>query len=479
MAKISSGVSIMERAASQAEHALALDGLRGGLSLMTRRCLKGAVLTAALFWLAATLYLILTPTSYVSRFTLIIPGAGASTTMQLESIGQSTTSVNSPYNSVSLNPKVVYKELANSDLVRSAAAERLGLEFGDLSRPRVKLIDETSLMMFEVTSSTAQSAQEKSQALLAAFNEQLDELRKDELSKRAAAVTDNLNGYKAAVDAARRRITEIQVESGLVSIIQFNEIVTSLAGSRRKLSDLHGELDRLRQEQARLASRLGFGPSEASVALRVASDPSLVKVVSEYSEASGLFASESRRLGPENPTLKALANRRDAALGKIRVAINATTASDADTWTHVLVANVSQQAELLQQLVRTEAMISGKTEEVKTISAEKERLDIEVARLSTSAARLEDLRKEQILAEAVYSSALARVDTSKSDIYGAYPIVQVVAPPTRPDGHEQPRRLYAFAGGLVGTAFSAVAWGLIWLHYFQSRKRRKRKSLSG
>ncbi|MBX9925529.1 MAG: hypothetical protein K2Y05_04160 [Hyphomicrobiaceae bacterium] len=475
MAIISSSVDVEMRA----KRAIGLDRLRGGLSLMTVRCLKGAAIMAAAFWLAAVLYLVLTPRTYISRFTLIVPGAGASTTVQLESIGQSTSNVNSPYNSVSLNPKVVYKELAHSDLVRSAAAERLGVDFAELGRPRVKLIDETSLMMFEMTSSTADSAQQKSQALLAAFNEQLDYLRKDELSKRAEAVTKNLNGYKAAVDVARQRITEIQVESGLVSIIQFNEIVTSLAASRRKLSDLHGDLDRLRQEQARLGSRLGFGPGEASIALRVASDPSLVKIVSEYSEASGLFASESRRLGPENPTLKALANRRDAALGKIRVAINATTASDADKWTHVLVANVSQQAELLQQLVRTEAMISGKTEEVKTIAAEKERLDAEVARLSTSAARLEDLRKEQILAEAVYSSALARVDTSKSDIYGAYPIVQVVAPPTRPDGHEQPRRFYAIAGGMAGTAFSAVAWGLVWLHYYQSRKRRKKKSSSG
>jgi len=458
---------------------LAGSRMRGGKAAFPTRCLMGAAITAAVFWLSATIYLVVTPKVFVSRFTLIVPGAGASTTMQLDSIGQSTSSVNSPYNSVSLNPKVVYKEIANSDLVRSRASQSLGLDFADIGRPRVKLIDETSLMMFEMSGATPEDAKQKSQALLKAFDEQLDILRKDELAKRSEAVTKNLYGYKAAVDSARQRITEIQVESGLVSIIQFNEIVASLAAARRKLADLNGDLDRLRQEQARLASRLGFQPGEASIALWIASDPSLVKVVAEYADASGLFASESRRLGPQNPTLMAIANRRDAALGKIKLAVNRASTSDADPWTQVLVANVSQQAELLQLLVRTEAQLSGKAEELKTITAEKERLEVETARLSTAAARLEDLRKEQILAEAVYSSAIARVDTSKSDIYGAYPIVQVVAAPTLPEGHEQPRRLYAFAGGMAGTLFSAMAWGLIWLHHYQSRKRSRRRSSSG
>lgn len=456
-----------------------LAGSRHGAGTPYGRYVGGFVLTAALFWAAAAFYLVVTPKIFVSRFTLIVPGAGANTTVQLESIGQSTTSVNSPYSSVSLNPKVVYKELAFSDLVRSNAADRVGLDFGEFGRPRVKLVDETSLMMFEMSAGSAETAQQKSNALLQAFNEQLDVLRKDELAKRSEAVTKNLDGYKSAVDAARSRITEIQSESGLVSIIQFNELVASLASARRKLTDLHGDVGRLRQEQSRLASRLGFEPSEASIALRIASDPSLVKVVAEYADSSGLYAAESRRLGPENPTLKALVNRRDAALGKIRASLGFASSHEKDSRTQVLVANVSQQAELLQLLVRTESQIAGKVEELTKITQEKNRLEEEVGRLSTAAAKLEDLRKEQILAEAVYSSAIARVDTSKSDIYGAYPIVQVVAPPTLPEGHEQPRRLYALAGGLAGTLFSAAAWGLLWLHSYQARKRRKKRLSSG
>ena len=171
---------------------LAGSRMRGGKAAFPTRCLMGAAITAAVFWLSATIYLVVTPKVFVSRFTLIVPGAGASTTMQLDSIGQSTSSVNSPYNSVSLNPKVVYKEIANSDLVRSRASQSLGLDFADIGRPRVKLIDETSLMMFEMSGATPEDAKQKSQALLKAFDEQLDILRKDELAKRSEAVTKNL-----------------------------------------------------------------------------------------------------------------------------------------------------------------------------------------------------------------------------------------------------------------------------------------------
>ena len=92
---------------------------------------------------------------------------------------------------------------------------------------------------------------------------------------------------------------------------------------------------------------------------------------------------------------------------------------------------------------------------------------------------IEDLKKDHLLAEAVYSSALARVDTSKSDIYGAYPILQVLAQPNLPAGHEQPRRLYAFVAGVIGTLFSMFTWGLAWLQYQQTTNRRRKPSSTG
>jgi uncharacterized protein involved in exopolysaccharide biosynthesis len=440
------------------------------------RYARPALIGTALAWSLAGLYLIVTPVRYVSKWTMILPGAGQSATMSLESIGQATTTASSPFGSVSLSPKVVYKEIADSDIVRQSAAHSLGITWQDFGRPRIKLIDETALMLFEISGPSAAIANRKALASIDALNTQLDALRKDELEKRSIAITLNLKAYKDQVISARQKITDIQVQSGLVSISQFNETVTSLAATSRRLTDLSAELSKIEQEKQRLASRIGVDAKSASIALRASADPAMTKVVSDYSEAHALHTMEMRRLGAGNPILISLEKRLDAARQQFRdLSKRQNLDSEADGQLLALMTNVSHQAELFQQLVRYEAQVEGKRREVETLSVEKNRLDDDVTRLSAAAAKLEDLKKDHLLAEAVYSSALARVDTSKSDIYGAYPILQILAPPTLPDGYEQPRRLYAFAGGMAGTLFALLAWGLACLHYLQKTRRRKKR----
>jgi uncharacterized protein involved in exopolysaccharide biosynthesis len=436
--------------------------------------LKRALLTSAVAWLLAALYLMLTPVKYVSKWTLILPTSNHSATFSLESIGQATTTANAP-GSASLSPKVVYKEIADSDQVRSAAAASLGMTFAEFGRPRVKLIDETALMMFEIGAASPEVAQKKAVASIAALNHQLEALRKDEVEKRSTATTLNLKSYQEQVNSARQRITDTQLASGLVSVSQFNEIVAGLGATRRRLTELSGDLSKQQQEQARLIERIGIGAGNASIALRLAANPALVKVINDYADATAAHTAEVRRLGPENPVLINIEKRRAAAREQLRsMMAQLNIGTEAEGRTLVMMTNLSHQAELLQQLVRNEAAMDGKRREVETITLEKERFEDEVTKLSGAASRLEDLKKDHQLAEAVYSSAVARVDTSKSDIYGAYPIVQVLAPPNLPESYEQPRRLYAAIGGMVGTFFSFLAWGLAWLYSLQMTKLRKK-----
>ena len=426
-------------------------------------------------WLLATAYLLFTPVRYASKWTMILPGSGHSATMSIDTVGQATTTANSPFGSVSLSPKVVYREIADSDAVRIAASQATGMTWQEFGRPRIKLIDETALMMFEITGRTPELAQRKAMASIQALNTQLENLRKDEIDKRSVAITQNLKSYQDEVTAVRKRIGDVQTASGLVSINQFNELVATLGATRRRLTDISGEASKIEEEQTRLIQRIGIDPAYASIALKIAGDPALAKVVSEYADTNGLYMAESQRLGPQNPVMINLDKRRHAA----REALRALTPELKDGEVVALLANISHQAELLQQLVRNEATVKGKRKEVETMTADKDRLEAELAQLSGAAAKLEDLKKDHLLAEAVYSSALARVDTSKSDIYGAYPILQVLAQPNLPAGHEQPRRFYAFVAGVIGTLFSMFTWGLAWLHYQQTTKRRRKPSSTG
>ena len=113
--------------------------------------LRGAVLSVILVWALVMIYMSLSPRLYASRFTLNVPGAANQSSFSLESIGQATSTPTSPFSTTALSPKVVYKEIADSEQVRIAAATALGLSVKDFGRPRVKLVDETALMLFEIT----------------------------------------------------------------------------------------------------------------------------------------------------------------------------------------------------------------------------------------------------------------------------------------------------------------------------------------
>ena len=91
------------------------------------------------------------------------------------------------------------------------------------------------------------------------------------------------------------------------------------------------------------------------------------------------------------------------------------------------------------------------------------RLEKDVARMSQDAARLEYLKKDHLVAEAVFTSAAARLDINRSDLYSSYPLVQTLAAPDLPYERSQPQLILALAAGLIGTLFILFAWSAAWV----------------
>ncbi len=438
--------------------------------------IRGAGLSITCIWIFVFVYLTYTPPVYVSRWVMNLPGATSNVSVSLESIGQSNSTPSSPFSSASLSPKVVYKEIADGEKVRSAAAASLGLSLTEFGRPRVKLVDETALMMFEMTGRSPQEAKRRSDALIVAFSGELDRLRNDELFKRSAAVRSNIAGFQQQARIAREHVVKAQVEAGLISANQFAEMVTGLTTLRRRVLDMGGEVDKAADEQTRLGRQLGVTPQEAGLALKIAGDPGLQKMMQEYAEAATQFATDDEKFGERHPQRLASSSRRDAALLRFQGAIARIApehAAHQNIERLASVMNASARSDLYASLVRNDAMLEGRRRELASLTADRNRLEADVLRLSPIAARLEELRKEQLVADAVLGSAMARLDSSKSDIYGSYPIVQVVAPPDIIETAAQPRPLYAALGGISGTFFACLAWMLAWLQSYHNWKRRK------
>lgn len=90
---------------------------------------------------------------------------------------------------------------------------------------------------------------------------------------------------------------------------------------------------------------------------------------------------------------------------------------------------------------------------------ERERLQ----QLSASAARLKDLQRDFSVAEAVFASAIARAQSTKSDVYASYPLVQVLENPSLPERPSSPDRKLAIAAGAAATFMLLIALVLGWI----------------
>ncbi len=322
--------------------------------------IRGAVLSVVLVWALVVVYLALTPRLYASRWTLNVPGASNSMSFSLESIGQTSSTPTSPFATSALSPKVVYREIADSEAVRLMAAQSLGLSLRAFGRPRIKLVDETALMLFEIGGPTPEAATERGNALINAFNIQLERLRNDELDKREAAIRRNLQAYQAEVKRVRDLQRQTQETSGLVSTAQFADMVASLTALRRRLTDLGGEMERVEQERRSLIERLDLTPKQANVALKIASDPAIQKSISELSDADSQLATNSAKYGPKHPQIMLDTTRREAAQSQLKsqlAALGVTAPGDASTV--VLAMNAMHRAELMQTLLKTEFFGGG------------------------------------------------------------------------------------------------------------------------
>jgi uncharacterized protein involved in exopolysaccharide biosynthesis len=433
--------------------------------------LRFAVVSILVLWLIVLSVINFLPRSYASKSTLIVPGATQAVNVSLDRIGQTTSSPASAYNTVALSPKVVYKEMLMSEEVRSEAAAALGLSLSQFGAPRIKLVDETALINIEIRGRNPRVIHVHHQALIAALQKRLDRLRADELEQRTAAVKENMKFYETNLADARNRITRLQETSGLQTEAQFNEVALTLIRRTQRLAELKADLERIETELENLTTRLGIDSKTSAVALKMVADPTLAKWITDYNEAVTLYRVDQKRLGAENPYLIHLQRRAETVKDALQVASSRFGISDPRIIQVLMLINQgSQQADLMKQQVSLEGAVTGRRAEIATVQVEVAELNRQHARLGRAASELEDLKKSQQVAEAVFSTAMARINTTKSDIYGSYPLIQTLAAPSLPDQPAGTQGLYGIAGGVLGTLLLALGWFLAWLRTGSGQK---------
>ena len=278
--------------------------LKGGrLSDMGRLGRYALIVTAGLglAWGPAIAYLKFGKVSYTSHFSLILPGAGASTSINLSDIGQASSASSSAFSGSSISPTVTYKNLLMSANVVYAAAAELKIDGNTLPAPTVKLVDETSFITVEVSGASAADARDRANAIQDAFFAELSKLREDETKRRDESTIHTVKQYEQVVNDVRDRISQLQVQSGLTSADQFSALVASADSLQTRIAEKQAELAKVKQSRSSLASNLNLTEQLAATTMKLHADPEFAALADATSKAEAVLASTAQQFGAKHP----------------------------------------------------------------------------------------------------------------------------------------------------------------------------------
>ncbi|MFD0979516.1 GumC family protein [Tropicimonas aquimaris] len=417
------------------------------------------LLGAAVIWAPIVGYLSTAPLRFTSTMSLILPGSGASASVNLDRIGQASSFANSPFASSSVSPTETYKRLLAADRILEAAAGKVGMARQDFGMPRVNLVDQTSLIHVEVTGNSPEDSQARGDALLEAFFSEIDALRSDELTVREDGGRGALEEYRSSVSATREEISRLQRETGLINAGQYEEFVRETDALRARIAEVSSELSERTQATEALRATLGIDPRSAAATLKLHADSEFNTIIKEMSQHAATLAEAEGRYGRSHPALKAARDSHDATRMRALDKAVEITGMPVTEVARLDISPVGGRAELLARLVEYDSERSGQAAELAALQQQLVEADARVMDLIEPAARLEDLQRDFSVAEAVFASTAARSKTSKVDLFASYPLVQVLENPSLPTDPTSPKRMLAVAAGIAATMM--LLFGLI------------------
>jgi uncharacterized protein involved in exopolysaccharide biosynthesis len=441
--------------------------VKGGRIADTGRLGRYAIIIAAglaFSWGPAITYLKFGLPSYTSHFSLILPGSGASSSINLSDIGQASSAASSAFSGSSISPTVTYKNLLLSSNVVLAAASVLKENPQTFPAPTIKLVDETSFIAVEMSGSTPEQARDRANAVQSAFFSELSKLRLDETKRRNDATFETVNQYERAVNDVRDRISSLQVKSALNSSEQFNTMVSAADVLQNRVTDSEAELAKVVQAKKSLAASLQLNEHNAAITLKLHADPVFGALIESTSKAEAEYASTSRQYGTNHPKVIDAYARLDGARTEMLIRASVITGFSRQKLAGKIdFSPAGQRSNQVLQLVAFETEKQGLQGQLRSMKSALAVMRLKIASTVGVAAELDRLNSEHKVAEAVFASALARISTSKADIFASYPLAQISEAAVAPLTPTTPNKKIAFGAAATSTILLLFGLLLAWV----------------
>jgi uncharacterized protein involved in exopolysaccharide biosynthesis len=435
-----------------------------------RRCSRYLVLTMltnSAIWGLTLFYLKHAQPTYTSELAITLPGAAPGVDINLPNIGQASSSSNSPFGGATTDPRANYQFIAMSDVVLQKAARLIKEPVQDFGKPRIKLVDNTTIMTIQVQGENAERAQQKAKALYQALMQRLDILRVEEVGKRDKGIKETLQDSQDKLATAQQRLSSYKASSGLSFPGQVDNLSVNVEQLRRQRAEILAQAQQSTRRLQQLAMSLGISPQQAASAFLLQADQQFQQDLKTYSETTSNLSVLRSKWGRNHPEVLREAAKQEAAAVALRD--RSTTLLGSDIGQQALATlnlSTSDQGSgrtgLFRDLITTQVEQQGLAEAVRTFDQQIGELDSRLTSLSQRQSKLESLEREMQTAEAVFASTVAKLDLGKSEIFSAYPLAQLLAEPSLPDEPSAPRKTLILLGSVIGSLSCTAGLTLLW-----------------
>ena len=431
-----------------------------------RRYVLAALLGSLAVWTLALTAVVVWPRSWTVTSSLILPGSDNDARIDLKEVGQAYATPRSTYDSKSMDPRVNYKEILLGPNVIDAAAAAVKMDPDRFGTPRIKLIDQSSVIELQVSAPSAALALAKSQALHAAFQERLTALRRDEMLQRERAIEQAIQASRGKLEGARTELTAFKVGSQIVTDQQLNEMALAITSLERKRIELGQQLSHESGRAASLGQQLGISARLAGWTLTLQGDAVFGEHHKQYATTSALVADQAHKWDEQHPKVREAGALRDGAFAAMLARARRVLGAQVDAETLRGMAFVLQdrsREQLLRDLVSAQAAADAARAELGEIDRQQQQLRERLPALARQASELDDLQRKLRFSEAVFTNAIGKTDVGGSNVFSSYPMVQSLVAPSLPKRPSSPRSSYVAAGALLASLLLTLGLSLAWL----------------
>lgn len=423
--------------------------------------------TNGLIWGSSLLFLATAKPVYTSSWALILPGNINAVSLNLPEIGQASASSGSSGGaSSSFDPRANFEYIFTSEQVIRQAAKNAQLPLKKFDEPRIKNIDNTTIMQIEVTGPAPEEARRKSYALYDALRQRLNELRSSEIQQREVPTQTILRDTQAKLAAAQRKVSAYKLKSGINSIEQVEALSTNIEQLRRDRAQFASQQAQADGKVQKLSSSLGITAAEAADAFKLQVDQIFQQNLKDYSEATATLKVESSKFGPNNPRIRKEVKRQQAAQQALQRRASQLLGRPplANVLTRLaLGTSGSGRDALFQSLVTDQSTASGAAAQVRKLDQQIASLEDRLRWMSQRQSTLESLQRDEQIAQAVFASTLAKLDLGQGDLFAAFPLVQIAVEPSLAERPTFPQKGLVLAGSAIGSILTTAGLWILWI----------------